>query len=171
MASSVTGRIRPAPERLRQLRRIAAQVLLTGGQVFFAGLLAIGWDIVADALGWTEQRQFPLAPAGPQVFNACMVAVLGLVLGWLLVWLLPEAASAGLWVWLPPTALLALLIGLSVLDHVGWHLISATYFWSYPGRKIGPIGREMFTYPTLSAITYSLGVLVRISQCRNARER
>ncbi len=135
--------------------------------MFVAGVLAIGWEAIAHALGWTEYRQYPLAPAGPQILNACIIAVLGFFSAWLVVRLFPGAASAGLWVWLPPTAFLALIIGWDVFgDHASWHWISARYFWNYPYEKIGAIGRDMFTYPTLSAISYSLGVLVRILQCR-----
>jgi len=164
---SMSTHIRLAPYRSRfRFRRFAAQTLLAGGQAFYAGVMAIGWEIIANSLGWTEDKQFPLAPAGPQILNACVIAGLGFLTGWLLARLLPSAARAGLWAWLPPTALLALAIGWNILgDHWSWHSVSAFYFWSYPARKIGPVGRDLFTYPTLSAIASSLGVMVRISRC------
>jgi hypothetical protein len=162
--------ITPAPDGSRfQVQRITEQVLLAGGQLLVAGVVAIIWETVASAFGW---GQFPRAPVGPQILNACMIATLGFFSAWLVIRLLPRAAGAGLWVWLPPTALLVLLIARDVFEyHMGWHWVSAWYFWNYPYEKVGPIGRDMFTYPTLSAITYSLGVQVRILQCRRVSGR
>ena len=162
----------PVPNRSHfQVQRITEQVLLAAGQLLVAGVVAIMWEYIANALGWTESRRFPLAPAGPQILNACIIAVLGFFSAWLVVRLLPSAAGAGRWVWLPPAALLALLIGSDVFGHrMDWHLISAHYFWAYPAQKLGPIERDIFTYPTLSAIAYSLGVSVRLLQCRRDGE-
>jgi hypothetical protein len=160
--------IMPAPVRPRpQAQRITEQVLLAGGQLFAAGVLAITWEFVANALGWGESRHYPLAPAGPQILDACGIATLGFVSAWLVVRLFPGAAAAGRWVWLPPVALLVLLVGWDILaDGWDWHLVSAHYFWAYPAQKLGPIERDIFTYPTLSAIAYSFGAQLRILRCR-----
>ncbi|MGC4054752.1 MAG: hypothetical protein QM757_38390 [Paludibaculum sp.] len=40
-------------------------------------------------------------------------------------------------------------------------MISAHFFWAYPAQKLAPIERDILTYPTLSAIAYSLGVQLR----------
>jgi len=70
-------------------------------------------------------------------------------------------------VWLPPTLFLALLIGLDFFaNRWDWHVISAHYFWAYPAQKVGPIERDILTYPTLSTIAYSLGVQLRSLQGR-----
>jgi hypothetical protein len=153
-----------------QVQRITEQVLLAGGHLLIAGGAAIMWEYVANALGWGESRQYPLAPAAPQILDACMVTTLGFLLACSVVRLLPGAASAGRWVWLPPTVLLALLIGQDLWNGWDWHLISAHYFWNYPAQKLGPIGRDILTYPTLSAIAYSLGVQLRTLQHRRGGE-
>ncbi|MGO9229190.1 MAG: hypothetical protein ACLQKA_08260 [Bryobacteraceae bacterium] len=128
------------------------------------------WEYIANALGWGESWQYPLAPAGPQILDACMIAMLGFFLASSVVRLLPGAATAGRWVWLPPAVLLALLIGRDILGNGwDWHLIFAHYFWAYPAQKLGPIERDILTYPTLSAIAYSLGVQLRVLQCREGR--
>lgn len=154
--TNVPDQARPRAQRFTEL------VLLGGGQLLLAGAAAILWECLANALGWGESRQYPLAPAAPQILDACMIAILGFVLAWWIVGLLPAAATAGRWVWLPPTALLALLIVWNLLgDGWEWHLISAHFFWAYPGQKLAPIERDILTYPTLSAIAYSLGVQLR----------
>jgi hypothetical protein len=163
---------RPAPDRSRfQVQTITKQALLAAGQLLVAGVVTIVWQTIANALGWTESRQFPLAPAGPQILNACIIAALGFCSALLVARLLPTSAGAGLWVWLPPTALLVLLIGWDFFGrHLDWRWISAWYFWNYPYQKVGPIGRDLFTYPTLSAIAYSLGVLARVLQSRKVSD-
>jgi hypothetical protein len=163
--------VMPTPDRSRpQVQRITEQVLLAGGQLLIAGVVAIMWEYIANALGWGESRQYPLAPAAPQILAACMIAMLGFFLAWSVVRLLPGAAPAGRWVWFPPTVLLALLIGLDILGGWDWHLISAHYFWAYPGQKLSPIERDILTYPTLSTIAYSLGAQLRSLQCRRGGE-
>jgi len=158
----------PNPNEARpKVQRITELVLLAGGQLLVAGVAAIMEEIIANAVGWGESRHYPLAPAGPQILDACMIAVLRCFVAWLAMRLLPDAAAAGRWVWLPPVALLALLIGWDVLgDGWDWHLISAHFFWHYPGQKVGPIERDILTYPTLSAIAYSLGAQMRFLKCR-----
>jgi hypothetical protein len=160
---SMPARIMLTPDRSRaQAQRIAEQVLLGGGQLLIAGVVAILWEFIAITLKWDESRQFPLAPAGPQIRTACTIAVLGFVSAWSVVWLFPGAARAGRWVWLPPVALLTLLIGVDIFRNgMDWQLISARYFWAYPAQMLAPILRDIFTYPALSAAAYSLGVLVR----------
>ena len=165
----------PMPTQIKHVRRphvqrITEQVLLAGGQLLVAGGAAIIWEYVANALGWGESWQYPLAPVAPQILDACVVTILGFLLAWSVVQLLPGAAAAGRWVWLPPTVLLALLIGRDLGNGWDWHLISAHYFWNYPAQKLGPIERDTLTYPTLSAITYSLGVQLRTLQNRRGGE-
>jgi hypothetical protein len=108
--------MKSAKERSRpQVQRITEQVLLTWGQMLVVGALAIAWEIVANAFGWTEFGRFPLVPAGPQIINACIAAGLGFFSALLIIGLLPGAVGSGRWVWLPPFVLLALLIGRDVL--------------------------------------------------------
>jgi hypothetical protein len=148
----------PTPNTPRpQVQRITEQVLLAGGQLLLAGGVAILYEYIANAMGLGESGQSPLAPAGPQILDASIIAMLGFLFAWLVVRLLPSAANTGRWVWLPPAALLALLVGWDVLQYGrDWHLISAFYFWHYAGQKFGPIGRDFITYPTLSATAYAL---------------
>lgn len=155
-----------APDQSRfPAERITEQMLLGGGQLLLAAAVAIVWEYIATVCGWTEDRQYPLAPAGPQILNAIIIAVLGFFSAWSIVGLLRRAAGAGRWVWLPPTALLFLLIGRDILGNgMDWQLISAHYFWDYPTQKNVPLERDILTYPTLSAIAYSIGVRVRILQ-------
>jgi type VI protein secretion system component VasK len=94
------------------------------------------------------------------------LASLGFFSAWLVVKIFPAAARSGRWVWLPLAAILALLIWWDVLGGWDWHLISNHYFWEYPAQKLGPIQRDILTYPALSAIAYSLGVVTRAVQCR-----
>jgi hypothetical protein len=125
--------------------------------------VAILYEYIANAMGWGESGQFPLAPAGLQTLDASIMAMLGFFLAWLVARLLPSAADTGRWVWLPPVVLLALLVGWDVLRYgMNWHFISAFYFWHYAGQKFGPIGRDFITYPTLAATAYALGAQLRI---------
>ena len=152
--ASQTGHVPEGSQPKTQ--RITQQVLLAGGQLLVAGGAAIMWEYIANVFGSGESRQYPLAPVGSQIVDACMIAILGFLLALLVVRLLPDAASAGRWVWLPPTFLVGLLIGLDILRYGwDWHSISAHYFWAYPAQYIGPIERDILTYPALSAVTYS----------------
>lgn len=154
-----------------QVQRITEQALLAAGQLLVAGGLAIVWQYFANALGWGESWQYPLAPAGPQILDACVIAALGFFSAGLVVRLFPSASVAGRWVWLPPAALLAPLIGRNILLYgLDWHSISAQYFWAYPAQYLGPIGRDILTYPALSASAYSVGVQARILQSRRGGE-
>lgn len=165
---AVPGQIEHATEESRpKAQRNTEQVLLGGGQLLVAGSAAILWQFCANALGWNGERYYPDIPAGIQIFNACVIAALGFLSAWLVIKLCPSAARSGRWVWLPLAAILALLIGWDVLvDGWDWHLISDHYLWEYPAQKLGPIQRDILTYPALSAIAYSLGVLTRAVQCR-----
>ena len=157
-----------APRSHSKVERIAEQVLLAGGQLLVAGILAIMWQYIARTLGWDESAQFPLAPAVPQIRSVCVIAMLGFFSALSIFWLHPGSAAAGRWVWLPPAALLALLIAREIFGYGwDWHMVSARYFWTYPYQKIAPIERDIFTYPTLSALAYSLGVQLRVFQCRS----
>jgi hypothetical protein len=144
-----------------QVQRITKQVLLGAGQLLLAGSTAILWQFCAHWLGWAGDRFYPDIPAGIQVFNACMIAALGFFSAWLIFKLYPAVATSGRWIWLPLAALLALLIGWDALDGWDWRLISDHYFWEYPAQKLAPIERDILTYPALSAVAYSLGVLTR----------
>jgi hypothetical protein len=140
-------------------------VLLAGGQLLVAGVVAIMWEFIENALGLGESWRYPLAPAGPQILDAGVIAALGFFSARLVIRLLPAAVAVGRWVWLPPAALLALLIGWDVIGSGSdWHSISAHYLWLYPAQYFGPIQRDIITYPTLSAIAYSLGVHLRVFQ-------
>jgi hypothetical protein len=148
----------------RQVQRVTEQVLLGGGQLLLAGTATIMWQFCAHALGWDGERYYPDIPAVIQSFNAIVIAVLGLFSAWLVIKLCPAAAGSGRWIWLPLAALLVLLIGWDTFDGWDWRLISNHYFWEYEGQKIEPIQRDILTYPALSAIAYSLGVLTRAVQ-------
>ncbi|MGJ5818724.1 hypothetical protein [Paludibaculum fermentans] len=151
----------PAQSRPRA-QQITERLLLAAGQLLVAGVAAILWQFIANALGWGESWQYPLAPATPQIIDATMISILGFCLAWWVVGLLPGAAAAGRWVWLPPAVLLVLLIGRDILrSGWDWHLISSHYFWAYPAQKVSPIERDILTYPVLSAIAYSLGARSR----------
>jgi hypothetical protein len=164
----VPSQIEHAIEEPRPLvQRITEQVLLGGGQLLLAGSAAILWQLCAHALGWDGDSHYPDTPAAIQIFNACVIAAVGIFSAWLVIRLFPAAVRSGRWVWLPLATILALLIGWDVLVD-GWdrHLISDHYFWEYPAQKLAPIQRDILTYPALSAIAYSLEVLTRAVKCR-----
>jgi hypothetical protein len=165
---AVPNQIEHATEEPRpQVQRNTEQVLLGGGQLLVAVSAAILWQFCANAMGWNGERYYPDIPAGIQIFNACVIAALGLLSALLVIKLFPSAARSGRWAWVPLATILALLIGWDVLvDGWDWHLISDHYFWEYPAQKLGPIQRDILTYPALSAIAYSLGVLTRIVRSR-----
>jgi hypothetical protein len=163
--SPIPSKIRHATEGSPlKIQQIVQQVLLGGGQLLLTGCVTIALGFAADSLGLNGN---PAAPAGPQILNACMVAALGYLSGWLVIRLFPGAANSGRWIWLPPASLLAWLIGRDALiDRYDWHVISHIYFWAYPYQKIAPIGRDILTYPALSAVAYSFGVLMQIVRSR-----
>ena len=112
---------RPAPDRSRfQVQTITKQALLAGGQLLVAGVVAIVWETIANALGWTEYRQFPLAPAGPQILNACLIAALGF-------------CSALLVARLPPHFCRCWSFGYGYRQRPSWLPSQGGTFWPPPG--------------------------------------
>lgn len=108
-------------------------------------------------LGWNEHHS-PIGPAGFQILQAVAIGIGGCALGLIFGRDFPFLRPIGRWIWVPPTALLAVFIG-NDLRTFGPGAIAQDFFWDFrPGSSEGPLGREVTVYPAWSSICYSLGV-------------
>jgi len=106
-------------------------------------------------LGWSEVAGSPFGMNGIQVLNPILISVLAFAAGYVVS--TKFSAKGAKWIWTLPCAVLLLAIIWDLLVFHNWHLIWIEYFyWDHPGADEGAIGRDLLTYPVLSAVAYSV---------------
>jgi hypothetical protein len=142
--------------RQRRFPQWLLQVLLA------SSVPVIASELLKGALGWSELRGSPFGSAGLQAVEAITIGLLGFGLGLWISAYFPEARKTGQLAWIPLVSLLALGIAWDLLTfRFDFGLIWTEYFfWSVPGREVGPFLIVLLTYPALSSSMYSLAVVI-----------
>ena len=96
--------------------------------------------------------------------DSAMLCGAGFLFAVLVHWLFPRAAVTGRWVWTLPTSLLALaFVGDALTSSFGRAFVE--FFYPGPNGEAG-WAMALVTYPTGSAIAYSLGMLFATRKAR-----
>lgn len=113
----------------------------------------------SSMLGLNETVVSPIGAIGIQIVNPNVIVALALSAGTVVS--TKVRAKGAAWVWVLPCTVLVMAIIVDLRSFRSWHLIWVTYFyWDHPGADVGPLLRDLLTYPALSAIAYSTAAAV-----------
>ena len=132
-------------------------------QVLLAGAISFALEMFEDSvLRWNEVIGSPFGSTGLQLFNPVVIFFLGFAAGFIGRSRRRDSSSVGGWIWCLPVALLFMAIVWDLITfHFDWGFIWRGYFfWPHPGGDMGPILRDILTYPAVSCLGYSVGTVV-----------
>jgi hypothetical protein len=129
-------------------------------QAFLAALLAWGVWICADLLGFVEVGHSFRDAVVVQIVRPAIIALVAILAGAGICAQWKEMSPTAVWVWISPVALFVIVVGLSAWA-TGMRGLDREYFFWHPGSgDEPPLGAYVFTYPAISALSYSAGALV-----------
>ncbi len=130
-------------------------------QFLLAGAIPVALEMFeGSVLRRYEVSGSPFSSIGLQLFNPAVILFLGFAAGFIVRNRRRDSSSVGGWIWcLPVTLLLAAIVWDLITFHFDWNLIWKDYFFWSRG-EMGPIGRDILTYPAVSCLGYSVGTVV-----------
>jgi hypothetical protein len=130
-------------------------------QFLLASAIPVALEMFEGSLlRWYEVSGSPFGSIGLQLFNPVAIFFLGFAAGFIVRTRRRDSSGVGAWIWcLPVALLLAAIVSDLITFHFDWNLIWTEYFFWSQG-DMGPILRDILTYPAVSCLGYSVGTVV-----------